>query len=102
METLGHPTFVILLRLKNVVAFALGKSAAWGLVNGPMHRDPWDFVHITCWNFLPFLLARVGEAPAWVVRLTLCLWCFSLASLAAILLRLRAVMRKLPREEAES
>ena len=31
METLGHPTFVIALRFKNIAAFALGKMDAWGL-----------------------------------------------------------------------
>ena len=67
-ETLGHPTFVIALRAKNIVAFALGKMDAWGLNNVPMTQDPWDYVHITCWNFLPFLLRRVGEAPAWAVQ----------------------------------
>jgi hypothetical protein len=53
METLGHPTFVIALRFKNIVAFALGKMDALG----PEQRchdgyDPWDYVHITTWNFL--------------------------------------------------
>ena len=32
-ETLGHPTFVIALRAKNILAFALGKMGAWGLNN---------------------------------------------------------------------
>ena len=67
METLGHPTFVIALRVKNIVAFALGKMDAWGLNNHAMTEDPWDYVHITTWNFLPFVLRRVGVAPAWVV-----------------------------------
>ena len=31
MEKLGHPTFVIALRFKNIAAFALGKMDAWGL-----------------------------------------------------------------------
>ena len=31
METFGHPTFVIALRFKNILAFALGKMGAWGL-----------------------------------------------------------------------
>ncbi len=70
-QTLGHPTFVIALRAKNIIAFALGKMDAWGLNNVPMTQDPWDYVHITCWNFLPFVLRRVGEAPAWVVYTTL-------------------------------
>jgi hypothetical protein len=87
-ETLGHPTFVVWLRLKNIAAFAFGKMDSWGLVNAPMRRDPWDYVHITCWNFLPFLLRRVGEAPPWACNLTLALWCAAMAALAVVLWRL--------------
>jgi hypothetical protein len=94
METLGHPTFVIALRMKNIVAFALGKMDAWGLNNVPMTQDPWDYVHITSWNFLPFLLRRVGEAPAWVVRITLVFWYAALATLAATLVRIRVVAKQ--------
>jgi len=95
METLGHPTVVIALRLKNIVAFACGKMDAWGLNTPAMTEDPWDFVHITAWNFLPFLLKRVGEAPAWVVNLTMTLWGAAIAALAAVLWRLRAVLARL-------
>ena len=95
METLGHPTFVVALRIKNIVAFALGKMDAWGLNDHAMTEDPWDYVHITCWNFLPFLLRRVGEAPAWVVRAAFAFWFAGLAALAATLLRLRSVSRHL-------
>ena len=91
METFGHPTFVILLRVKNIVAFALGKMSPWGLNTHAMTEDPWDYVHITTWNFLPFLLRRVGEAPGWVVRLTFVLWGAGVAALAAALWRIRIV-----------
>ncbi len=74
METLGHPTLVIALRLKNIVAFAFGKMGPWGLNNYVMTQDPWDYVHITTWNFLPFLLRRVGEAPGWAVKLCFSVW----------------------------
>jgi hypothetical protein len=95
METLGHPTFVIALRMENIVAFALGKMDAWGLTNYAMHWDDWDYVHITTWNFLPFLLKRVGTAPMWVVRLTLAAWSAGLAALAIMLWRLyRVVIRQ--------
>jgi hypothetical protein len=93
-ETLGHPTFVILLRAKNIAAFALGKMGAWGLNNVPMTQDPWDYVHITCWNFLPFVLRRVGEAPTWVVYTTLAAWCAALAALVATLLLIRQRTRQ--------
>ncbi len=92
METFGHPTFVIALRFKNIAAFALGKMAAWGLNTHAMTEDPWDYVHITCWNFLPSLLRRAGVAPSWIVNLTLALWVASLAALAGVLLRLRSVL----------
>jgi hypothetical protein len=95
METLGHPTFVIALRLKNIVAFALGKMDAWGLNNHAMTEDPWDFVHITTWNFLPFVLRRVGVAPAWVADLALAVWTVGLAVLAATLWQIRRVFGRL-------
>ena len=93
METLGHPTFVIALRFKNIVAFALGKMDAWGLNNESMTQDPWDYVHITTWNFLPFLLRRVGAAPGWVVSSMLAIWLAAIAALGSVLLRLRSSLR---------
>ncbi|MBS1802607.1 MAG: hypothetical protein JST28_04540 [Acidobacteria bacterium] len=90
-ETLGHPTWVLALRAKNILAFELGKMQAWGLNTVAMTQDPWDYVHITCWNFLPFLLRRVGEAPAWAVRAAFAVWFVGLAALAATLFRIRAL-----------
>jgi hypothetical protein len=95
METLGHPTFVIALRMKNILAFALGKMDAWGLNNHAMTEDPWDYVHITTWNFLPFVLRRVGVAPRWVVQLTFVAWGLAVGALAATLLQIRGVLRRL-------
>jgi len=92
METLGHPTFVIALRFKNIAAFALGKMDAWGLVDDAMKEDPWDYVHITTWNFFPFLLRRVGAAPGWVVNMTFAVWGGAIAALGLSLLRLRRVV----------
>jgi len=94
METLGHPTFVIALRCKNIVAFALRKMQAWGLNNESMTQDPWDYVHITTWNFLPFLLRRVGAAPGWVVKIAFVIWGAAIAVLAWFLWRLRAVLQQ--------
>ena len=93
METLGHPTFVIALRFKNIAAFALGKMDAWGLNTEAMSQDPWDYVHLTTWNFFPFLLHRVGAAPAWVVETAFAVWVSALAALAAVLLRLCGQLR---------
>jgi hypothetical protein len=88
METLGHPTLVIALRFKNILAFALGKMDQWGLTNHAMMEDDWDYVHITTWNFLPFLLRRVGEAPAWVVRITFIAWSITIVAFAGTMWRL--------------
>jgi hypothetical protein len=93
-ETLGHPTWVIALRARNILAFALGKMGAWGLNNIPMTQDPWDYVHITCWNFFPFLLRRVGEAPPWVVRTAFAIWFAGLAALTATLMRIRIIAKQ--------
>jgi hypothetical protein len=95
MEILGHPTFVVPLRLVNVVAFAWGKVDAWGLCTHAMTEDPWDYVHITTWNFLPFLLKRIGEAPLWVVNLLYMAWGAGLVALVSVLLRLRKVLAQL-------
>jgi hypothetical protein len=90
METMGHPTFVIGLRFENIAAFALGKMEAWGLNNEAMTQDAWDYVHITTWNFLPFLLRRVGGTPEWVVDAVFAVWG---AGIAALLFCLRRVGR---------
>jgi hypothetical protein len=92
METLGHPTFVIGLRFKNIAAFALGKMDAWGLNTDAMSEDPWDYVHITTWNLLPFLLHRVGAAPGWVVKTSFAVWGVADVALAAVLWRLRVML----------
>ncbi len=92
METFGHPTFVIALRFKNIAAFALGRMNAWGLNTEAMGQDPWDYVHITCWNFLPFLLRRVGEAPKWVVDIAFITWISGLTALAWLLWKLARVL----------
>jgi len=93
METLGHPTFVVALRFKNIFAFALGKMDVWGLNTEAMNQDPWDHVHVTTWNFLPFLLRRVGAAPDWVVNTVLAIWLAGIGALGAVLLRLGSRLR---------
>jgi hypothetical protein len=92
IDNFGRPTFVVWLRLKNIAAFALGKMSAWGLDTPAMHVDPWDYVHISTWNVLPFLLRRVGEAPAWAVDVAFVAWIAGLVALALVLLRLRSVL----------
>src|SRR6266446_1791364 len=87
METLGHPTLVIALRFKNIAAFALGKMDAWGLNNESMTQDAWDYVHITTWNFLPFLLRRVGAVADRIVKTAFAVWLAAITALASVLLR---------------
>jgi hypothetical protein len=94
MLTLGHPTLVIGLRFKNIVAFALGKAQQWHLMNPDMTDDAWDYVHITTWNFLPFVLRRVGEAPAWVVRTAFAIWTAGILSLGGTLWRMTELLRR--------
>lgn len=94
LETLGHPTFVVAVRFKNIVAFALGKMNAWGLNNEAMTQDPWDYAHITTWNFLPFVLRRIGVAPAWVVRTVFVIWGALLAAFLAVSGRLLIMFRR--------
>jgi len=98
METLGHPTFVIGLRFENIAAFAMGKTQAWGLVNYAMKWDEWDYVRITTWNFLPFVLKRAGAAPAWVVETATVLW---IAGIGALLVLLASIRRRAIRGEFE-
>jgi hypothetical protein len=93
METLGHPTFVIALRCKNIVAFALGKMDAWGLNTHAMTEDPWDYIHITNWNFLPFVLRRAGIAPVWAVRMCLAFLTAGVVALVATFYQLRNALR---------
>ena len=92
METLGHPTYVIGLRFKNILAFALGKMDAWGLANESMTQDPWDYVHITTWNFLPFLLRRVGVASTRAVDSAFAIWLLATAALGSALFQLRRIV----------
>ena len=99
MDTLGHPTFVVALRMKNIVAFSLGKMDEWGLTNDSMSYDAWDYQHITAFNFLLFLLARIGKAAAWAVRLATAIWWVAVAALMSVLIWIR---RRAAREDFES
>ena len=101
-EDLGHPQLVIWLRFKNIVAFALGKMDAWGLNTDAMTYDPWDYQHVTTWNFLPFVLRRIGQAPRWVVNVTLAVWHAEIAALLAAALKLRSALRKIGATSAQS
>jgi hypothetical protein len=93
METLGHPTWVVLLRFKNIAAFALHRRAAWGLNTPAMFQDSWDATHITTWNFLPSLLRHVGQAPLWAVHVLYGVWAAAGLALLFTSARLARVLR---------
>jgi hypothetical protein len=103
METLGHPTWVVLLRFKNIAAFVLGRRKAWGLNTPAMFEDPWDAAHITTWNFLPSLLRHIGAAPLWVVHVLYGVWFAIAVALFFTLARLiRVVFGPAHLDETES
>ena len=70
----------------------------WGLNTHAMTEDPWDYVHITTWNFFPFLLRRVGVAPVWVVKIAFSVWTAAVAAFAATMWRVRRVVTSLPND----
>lgn len=92
METLGHPTGVVFLRLKNIGAFALGRWDAWGLNTPAIYQDPWDAAHLTTWNFLPSLLHHIGVAPLWAVHVLYGVWAVAALALAFVSTRLVRVL----------
>jgi hypothetical protein len=51
-------------------------------------------VHITTWNFLPFLLRRVGASPRWVVNVTFAVWGAAIVALASTLWRFKMAIRQ--------
>jgi hypothetical protein len=93
MESLGHPTWVVLLRFKNIAGFAFDKRAAWGLNTPAMFQDSWDATHITTWNFLPSLLRHVGQVPLWAVHLLYGVWVAAGLALLLTSARLACVLR---------
>ena len=93
MEAFGRHTFVVLLRFKNIAAFALGRRAAWGLNTPAMFEDPWDAAHITSWNFLPSLLRHIGVAPLWAVHVLYAVWFIAALALVFTSARLIRILR---------
>jgi hypothetical protein len=90
IEDLGSQ-FVIWLRFKNIVAFAFGKMEAWGLHTDAMTYDQWDYQHITCWNFLPFVLRRLGSAPRWAVDIAFAVWGAGIAFLGHSIVKMAKI-----------
>jgi hypothetical protein len=73
IHSFGHPACVVLLRLRNIAAFAL-QPDAWRRHISVLYPDPWDVAHLATFNVLPSLLHQVGAAPLWVVHLLYGLW----------------------------
>ena len=99
-DDFGHPQLVIWLRFKNIAAFALGKMNEWNLNTDSMTYDQWDYQHITTWNFLPFVLRRVGATPKWVVDGAFAAWFAGIAALLSVLWKLRRLLSS-PSTEAQ-
>jgi hypothetical protein len=86
MDLFGHPKFVIGLRFKNIAAFLSGKMQASVLMDPSMIDDPWDYEHITTFNFLPFVLQRVGETPRWLINAAVGAWLAVVMGLISLLI----------------
>ena len=92
MESFGHPTWVVLLRFKNIAAFALGRRSPWGLNTFAIYQDPWDAAHLTTWNFLPSLLNHIGVAPPWAVHVLDGVWVVAALALVFVSTRLVRIL----------
>ncbi len=86
MDTLGHPTFVVGLRFKNIAAVALGKAGQWGLSN-QLTREAG--IHSATPYFLPFLLKKDGSVSGATADVLVAAWFVLLAALISILLLIR-------------
>jgi hypothetical protein len=91
--TMGHPTFVVGLRFKNIAADILGKYEEWGLTNDWMWNDPWQRFHSTTPYFMPFMLWRDGSVKPSIAYALIAAWFLVLAALISVLLLLRAKAR---------
>ena len=94
MGTFGHPTFVVGLRFRNIVAFATGMTDRWSLNNqytlnnllDPVHRSGTPY-------FFPFLSMHQGVAGAKAAFL-IGGWVCLLAALIGLLFCIKAKIRR--------
>jgi hypothetical protein len=91
MDTLGHPTFVIALRFKNIAAVTLGKVGQWGLSN---QRTQEAGIHSATPYFLPFVLKRDGSVSDATAGALVAAWFVLLAALISILFLIRRRARR--------
>jgi len=97
--TMGHPTFVVGLRFKNIAADILGKYEQWGLTNDWMWSDSWQRFHSTTPYFMPFMLWRDGSVQAGTAHALIAAWFLVLAALIRVLLLLKTKARRQEFEE---
>jgi hypothetical protein len=91
METLGHPTFVVGLRFKNIVAVTLGKADEWGLSNEDTRVGG---IRSNTLYFLPFLLKKDGSISKTIADGLIAAWLVALATLVAVLLFIQRNARR--------
>ncbi len=92
MESLGHPTFVVGLRFKNIVALALGKMDQWGLSNEDTREV--GGIHSNTPYFLPFLLKKDGSVSNTIANGLIAGWLVALAALVAVLFFIQRKARR--------
>jgi hypothetical protein len=92
METLGHPTFVVGLRFKNIAAVTLGKVDQWGLSNEDTREV--GGIHSNTPYFLPFLLKKDGSVSKTIADGLIATWLAVLVTLIALLLFIQRMARR--------
>jgi hypothetical protein len=92
METLGHPTFVVGLRFKNIAAVTLGKVDQWGLSNEDTREV--GGIHSDTPYFLPFLLNKDGSVSRTIADGLIAAWMIAVAALIAVLLLIQRKARR--------
>ena len=92
--TRGHPTFVVGLRFKNIIADILGKYEQWGLTNDWMWKDQWQRFHSTTPYFMPFMLWRDRSVQPGTALALIAAWFLLLVALIGALLLVRSKARR--------
>jgi hypothetical protein len=95
IENMGHGAWTIPLRFQNIAALAMGRPLPAGIELPGAVLDPYDFMHLRTWYFLPALMHHVGAAPPWVVHLLDGVWMIAGAALVVVTVRLFRVVRGL-------
>jgi hypothetical protein len=90
MRFLGHPTFVVGLRFRNIAALALDKMEAWHLTDAQTQ----DNIRVTVPYLYPFLIMRRHPGlPTWAAVLLVSEWIALFGALVWVLIAIGAWMR---------